>query len=85
MKNSEKSSKTELEVIPKAENKQIIENHKKSAAHFEAAAKSHLAAAKHYESGNHGRALKHTVEAYGHSNAANEAQKEVGKHHTSKS
>lgn len=48
MKNSEKSSKTELELIPKAENKQIIDNYKKSVAHFEATAQNLLSAAKQH-------------------------------------
>ncbi len=84
MKNSETNRKTELEVIPKTENQQVIEKHKKVAAHFEAAAKSHLAAAEHHESGNHEKAAKFAVEANGHSSAANEAQKKGIEHHAAK-
>ncbi|MBK7884588.1 MAG: hypothetical protein IPJ81_12995 [Chitinophagaceae bacterium] len=72
MKNIEINSKTDLQVIPKAENQKGIDNHKKAATHFEAAAKSHHEAA------------KCTVEAHGHSCVANEAQKEDVKHHTTK-
>lgn len=85
MKNTELASKKELEIIPKAENKKGIENHKKTATHFEAAAKHHLAAAKHHENGDHAAAAKSTVEAHGHASLANEAQHEDARHHTPKS
>ncbi|TAE90248.1 MAG: hypothetical protein EAY81_01035 [Bacteroidetes bacterium] len=61
-----------------------MDNHKKAATHFDAAAKSHLDAAKHHENGNHEKAAKSTVEAHGHACVANEAQKEDVKHHTNK-
>jgi len=48
MKNTETNSKTDLQVISKVENEKGIDNHKKAATHFEAAAKSHLDAAKHH-------------------------------------
>lgn len=82
METKEKNSKTELQIIPKAENQKGIDNHKKAASHFEAAAKSHLEAAKHHENGNHEKAAKSTMEANGHSTLANEVQKEDVKHHT---
>lgn len=84
MKNSEKSRKTALEVIPKTENQQVIDNHKKTATHFEAAAKSHLAAAKHHENGNHESAEKCAMEANNHSSAANEVLKKGVNLHTAK-
>ncbi len=66
------------------ENQKGIDNHKKAAAHFEAAAKSHLEAAKYHESGQHEEAAKCTIEAHGHASAANEAQNEDAKHHIPK-
>lgn len=68
----------------KEENKKGIDNHKKAATHFEAAAKSHLDAAKHHKNKNHEKAAKSTVEAHGHSSLGNEAQRQDVKHHTSK-
>ncbi len=65
-----------------AENNKGIENHKKAATHFAAAAKCHLDAAKHHEDGNHEKAAKCTIEAHGHACIAKEAQKEDVKHHT---
>lgn len=47
MKNTETTSKTELQEIPKAENQKRIDNHKKAATHFEAAAKSTIEAHGH--------------------------------------
>lgn len=79
MKNIEK---TTVEIIPQAENQKGIDNHKKAAMHFQAAAKCHTEAAKHHESGNHEKAAQCTVEAHGHACVANEAQKEDVKHHT---
>ena len=84
MTNSVTNSKTEVEVIPNAENHKGIENHKKAATHFEAAAKSHHEAALHHTNGNHDNAAKSTVEAHGHSSLANDAQKEDVRHHTAK-
>jgi len=84
MEHTEVKNKTALEITPNAENKKGIENHKRAATHFEAAAKSHLDAAKHHEEGNHEKASKSTVEAHGHSTLGNEAQKEDVKHHTLK-
>jgi hypothetical protein len=83
MKNTE-TIKKEQPGTPTTENQKGIDNHKKAATHFEAAAKNHLEAAKHHESGNHEKAAKSTVEAHGHSCVANEAQKEDVKHHTAK-
>ena len=56
-----------------------IENHKKSASHFEAAAKHHLEAAKHHEGGNHEKAALSTIVAHGHQSIACETQKEDAK------
>lgn len=84
MKNSETNSKTQLVVQPKNEIQKGIENHKKAANHFKAAAKNHLDAAKHHENGHHEKAAESTVKAHGHSSLANEAQKEDVKHHTPK-
>ncbi len=84
MDNKAKKGKAELASIPKAENKKGIENHKKAATHFEAAAKSHLEAAKHHENENHDKAAKSTVEAHGHAHLAHEAQKEDVKQHSTK-
>jgi hypothetical protein len=84
METNEKNTQTALIVIPPTENQKGIDNHKKAARHFEEAAKSHLEAAKHHENGNHGKAAKSTIEAHGHSNLANEAQKEDVKQHASK-
>ena len=66
------------------ENQKGIDNHKKAAAHFEAAAKSHLEAARQHEAGHHEEAAKYTIEAHGHASAANEAQNEDAKHHIHK-
>lgn len=84
MKNNEKISKTEREIVPMAENQKGIDNHKKAATHFEAAAKSHTDAATHHERGDHEKAAKSAVEAQSHSSLGNEAQKEDVKNHTLK-
>ena len=63
------------------DNKKGIENHKTAAKHHEAAAKSHHEAAKHHEEGNHDKAALSTIVAQGHSNLANDAQKEDAKLH----
>ncbi len=84
MKNTETVAKKEQPVNISADNKKVIENHKKAADHFAAAAKNHSDAAKHQEDGHHEKAAKCTVEAHGHSCIAHEAQKENAKHHASK-
>ena len=84
MKTTETNSKTQLIVQPKNEIQKGIENHKKAASHFEAAAKNHVEAAKHHENGQHEKAAESTVKAHGHSCLAIEAQKEDVKHHTEK-
>jgi hypothetical protein len=73
-------TKTEKKVSPE-ENKKHIENHKKTATHLEAAAKSHIEAAKHHEDENHEKAAKSTITAHGHTELAIEAQKENAKLH----
>lgn len=45
---------------------QGVENYKKIAAHLESAAKHHLLAASDHEAGNHEKAAKNTLAAYGH-------------------
>jgi hypothetical protein len=70
MTHSETSKKMNTSKSEK-ENQKGIDNHKKAAAHFEAAAKSHLEAARQHE-------------AHGHASAANEAQNEDAKHHIHK-
>ena len=62
----------------------IIESHKKAAKHLEEAAKHHHDAAKHHETSNHDKAHQSTVMACGHKTIADEAQKEILKHHASK-
>jgi len=83
MKTTQVKTRAETEDIPKAENNTGIENHKKAAEHFQAAAKNHLAAAKHHEEGHHDKAAKCTVNAHGHSCLGNEAQKKDVKYHAS--
>ena len=83
MKNT-KTKKQEQVTISTAKNKKGISNHKKIAKHFEAAAQSHLDAAKHHKNKNHKKAAKSTIEAYGHSNLAQEAQREDVRHHIMK-
>lgn len=80
MKNIKVTEKTGKDVVPKAETQKGIENHKKAAIHFEAAAKSHSDAAKHHENGNHEKAIKSTIEAHGHASLAKEAQRQGVKH-----
>jgi hypothetical protein len=65
----------------KIENQKGIENHKKTAAHLETAAKHHLEAAKHHEEGNEDKAAKSTIKAHGHVALANEMQREDTKRH----
>lgn len=62
------------------ENQKGIENHKKVATHFEAAAKSHRDAAKYHEDGNHEKACESSIKAQGHQCLANELQKEDAKY-----
>jgi len=57
--------------------KEGIENHKTAATHLKAAAKSHLSAAKHHKNGNHEKAEKSSIKAYGHVSLANEVQKTI--------
>lgn len=83
MKTTEIKARTENDGIPNAENNTGIENHKKAAGHFQAAANSHLQAAKHHENGNHDKAAKCTVNAQGHSCLGYEAQKKDAKYHAS--
>jgi hypothetical protein len=75
MKKSE-TSKKDSPTLPTAAYKKIIAKHRMAAKHFEAAAQNHQAAAKHHENGNEKKAAKCTLQAYGHSYIANEAQKE---------
>ncbi|OYU82791.1 MAG: hypothetical protein CFE24_14185 [Flavobacterium sp. BFFFF2] len=83
METLEKTSKTAPEAASKAEMQKGIDNHKKAAAHFESAAKSHLAAAKHHEDGHHEKAAKCTVDAHGHACMGKDAQTQDVKHHAS--
>jgi len=82
MRNTAVSTSSELQTIPKTANQLGIDNHKKAASHFEAAAKSHLEAAKHHENEDHEKAALSTIEAHGHSSLANEAQQVDAKKHT---
>ena len=81
MKTTETPVKTEKEIVPVAENKKDIENHKKTAAHLQESATHHLDAAKHHEEGNHEKAAKSTVAAQGHFALASETQKDDTKQH----
>ncbi len=81
MSTTETPNKEEKTIVSQAENKKDIENHKKAAAHLEAAAKHHIQAAKNHEEGNHEKAAKSTVKAHGHFNLAREAQQEDLKNH----
>ena len=58
-----------------------IENHKQAAAHNMEAAKYHLEAVKHYEAGNHKKAARSTVLAYGHHAIAGDFLNDDAKHH----
>ncbi|MFZ4398908.1 MAG: hypothetical protein ACOYO1_02650 [Bacteroidales bacterium] len=62
----------------------IIETHKTVAKHLEEAAKLHQEAAKHHETSNYDKANHNTVKACGHMSMANEANKELLKHHAAK-
>lgn len=64
-----------------AENQKGIENHKKAATYFEAAAKNHRDAAKHHEEGNQEEAFKSTIIAQGNQRMGSECQKEDVMHH----
>ncbi len=75
------SNKTEKTNVSPVENKKGIENHKKTAAALEAAAKHHLDAAKYHETGEHEKAALSTIKAQGHLSLATEAQREDVKNH----
>lgn len=72
---------TAVTIIPSTENQKGIENHKKIASHYQAAAKQHLQAAKYHEGGNHEKAAQSTMTAYGHVSLAKKAQKQDVRHH----
>ena len=65
-----------------SENKKGIENHKQAALHLEAAARFHRDAAKYHEAGNHEKAYKSSLIAYGHQSLANELGNQDIRHHT---
>lgn len=65
-------------IMNTAETQRMIENHKKSALHLEAAAKSHHEAATNHESGNHEAATKSAANAKQFTRLATEL------HHTDK-
>jgi hypothetical protein len=81
-KDSVPVQKMEHETNRFAENKKGIENHKQAAIHHEAAAKYHHEAARFHEVGNHEKAYKSSLIAYGHQTFANELANEDLKHHT---
>ena len=81
-KDSVPAQRIEHETNRFAENKKGIENHKQAAIHHEAAAKCHHDAVKYHEAGNHEKAYKSSLIAYGHLVLAEELAKEDLKHHT---
>lgn len=68
-------------VIPPKENKKGIANHKRIAAHYQAAADCHLQAAKQHKNGQHKVAAESTIAAYGHASLANKGQRQDVRHH----
>lgn len=74
--------KIEHETNNFSENKKGIENHKQAALQHEAAARFHRDAAKYHEAGNHEKAYKSSLIAYGYQALANELGNEDLKHHT---
>lgn len=74
-------SKNEVATPPNKEDQKGAKNHQRIAKHLQAAAKSHLKAAKHHEKGNHKKAAKSTVAAYGHISLAKKAQRQDVRHH----
>lgn len=75
------SLKIEQKNVSPADNKKRIENHKTTATHLTAAAKSHLDAAKHHEEEEHEKAAKSTITAHGHLALAKDVQHEDLKNH----
>jgi hypothetical protein len=75
MKAIELSNKANFINIPESENQKGMDNHLKAAYHFKAAARSHKEAAINHAIGDHSKAAKCAIEAYGHSNFADQAQK----------
>jgi hypothetical protein len=73
--------KIEKKNVSPADNKKRIENHKTTATHLEAAAKSHLDAAKHHEEEEHEKAAHSTIKAHGHLALAKDIQHEDLKNH----
>ncbi len=75
--------KIEKKNVTPEDNKKRIENHKTTATHLEAAAKSHLEAAKHHEEEEHEKAAKSTIIAHGHLALAKDVQTTDLKNHAS--
>ncbi|OFZ54634.1 MAG: hypothetical protein A3D92_22580 [Bacteroidetes bacterium RIFCSPHIGHO2_02_FULL_44_7] len=84
MKNKEVNTRSDLQIVPKTEIQKTVEGHRTAAAYYEAAAKSHLEAAAHLMNDQNDKASQSTMQAYGHSKLAIEAQKEYVKRHTLK-
>lgn len=61
--------------------KKTIENHKNAAAHHLEAAKHHQDAIKHYETGNHEKAARSAMIAFGHHSIAGEFISDDAKYH----
>jgi len=85
MKNIEKKSKMELEIIPKVESPAGIENHKNAATDFEAIAKNHPEEVKNQDGANYQKPEKIGVKTNSYLSITKEALKENVKSNTSKS
>jgi len=84
-KDSVPAQKIEHESSRFGENQKGIENHKQAAIHHESAAKYHHEAAKYHDAGNHEKAYKCSMAAYGHHALAGELARQDFKHHASNS